>query len=384
MSSIKSKAKLLLSKNKNTRWGSFLYTLCRKLWRVTIYCYGNLIAIPKAYRIKKQIVESRKQNKKIILLFGAPNHSNLGDNARTVCIHDWIKENYKGHELFIFNFTLDNIYLKIIKPVVQKEDMIFLHSGYHITDMFSIYYFVYAHVFKLFPGNPIFFFPQTVNFVYDRMLNQLKETWSKHEKFIFSARDVESHKIISPCFQHAPQNLLLMPDIVTSLIGKYIPKNIESHGILCCLRNDSEKKWNTSEVFNALKAITEDIKLTDTTLGNDFYEDIEKKRQLIHQQIDYFSQFKAIVTDRFHGTIFSLIANVPVIVIDSTDHKLSSGVHWFMLPEFEGRIYYAQSLNDMENYVRQVMVSPPLAPPRPILYDKYYANLKSIVDKIYS
>lgn len=41
------------------------------------------------------------------------------------------------------------------------------------------------------------------------------------------------------------------------------------------------------------------------------------------------SHYKVVITDRYHGTIFSLIANTPVIIIKSTDHKVTTGADWF-------------------------------------------------------
>ncbi|WP_082026255.1 polysaccharide pyruvyl transferase family protein [Prevotella pectinovora] len=42
--------------------------------------------------------------------------------------------------------------------------------------------------------------------------------------------------------------------------------------------------------------------------------------------LQQFAKYQVVITDRYHGTIFSQIVNTPVIVISSTDHKLRSGV----------------------------------------------------------
>ena len=71
--------------------------------------------------------------------------------------------------------------------------------------------------------------------------------------------------------------------------------------------------------------------------------------------IKEFSRYKVVITDRYHGTIFSLISNTPTIVIGSTDHKLSSGVDWFKgIKEFEKYIFFANSLEEAELLAKKI------------------------------
>ena len=62
--------------------------------------------------------------------------------------------------------------------------------------------------------------------------------------------------------------------------------------------------------------------------------------------LQQFAKYQVVITDRYHGTIFSQIVNTPVIVISSTDHKLSSGVKWFPQEKFSDNISVAKDLNE--------------------------------------
>jgi exopolysaccharide biosynthesis predicted pyruvyltransferase EpsI len=73
---------------------------------------------------------------------------------------------------------------------------------------------------------------------------------------------------------------------------------------------------------------------------------VKHKEKVIFDQIRMMSKHKLTVTDRYHGTIFSVIANTPVIVLGSTDHKLSSGVKWFSDKLFSKVIYFASSIDE--------------------------------------
>ena len=57
------------------------------------------------------------------------------------------------------------------------------------------------------------------------------------------------------------------------------------------------------------------------------------------------SQYKCVITDRYHGTIFSLCANTPVIIIQSNDHKVITGANWFK-NIYDDYVYVAKNLDD--------------------------------------
>lgn len=80
------------------------------------------------------------------------------------------------------------------------------------------------------------------------------------------------------------------------------------------------------------------------------------------------------MTDRYHGTIFSLVANTPVVVISSADHKLSSGVEWFPKEYFSDSIFYAKDLSEVTNLVNKIIDSPVAIQNPAYFKNKYYSN----------
>ena len=112
------------------------------------------------------------------------------------------------------------------------------------------------------------------------------------------------------------------------------------------MRNDKEA-FHQPEAIEQLRRKLEEFittEQTDTTVDIPPDEVIADRKRILHSTFDYFSRFQAVVTDRYHGTIFSLIGNTPVVVLNSNDHKLASGVKWF--PEsFSGHVYFAETLD---------------------------------------
>lgn len=110
--------------------------------------------------------------------------------------------------------------------------------------------------------------------------------------------------------------------------------------------NDMEAYYSPSDIQSLRSKLSKktDINIMDTTINASTYL-IDKYRDiLIESYLKEYSNYELVITDRYHGTIFSLVTNTPVIVLSSTDHKLSSGVKWFP-SEFNDYIVFAENLD---------------------------------------
>lgn len=81
--------------------------------------------------------------------------------------------------------------------------------------------------------------------------------------------------------------------------------------------------------------------------------------------------FKTVITDRHHGTIFSAMANTPVIVINSADHKLSSGVNRFPQEEFVENVQFAKDLDDAYAKAKEILEKVDIRQNPPYFKDNY-------------
>lgn len=292
--------------------------------------------------INAELKKNRNSDK--IFLFGSPNQVNLGDQAQTYCIENWLKKNYPQHKIFTFTYyTITDTILRTIRQSIGKNDLIFIHSGYHITDLYNLID-KYCKIIQLFPDYHIVIMPQTINFEKDKNKEKLVSTiFNSHGNITLMCRDDISYKKAQNIFSNC--KLLLYPDIVTSLIGLKRFEN-KREGILFCMRNDKEAFYNNESISllrDRLSPIKTEITDTDSKY---FYRTIQHHREkILEDKWNEFSRYKVIVTDRYHGTIFSLIANTPVIVLSSTDHKLSSGVKWFP-NEFGEFVSFAKDLDE--------------------------------------
>ena len=177
--------------------------------------------------------------------------------------------------------------------------------------------------------------------------------------------------------------LLLYPDIVTSLIGRRKYNN-HRDAVLFCMRNDGETFYKNSDVSMLMKKIEEKTKLktklTDTTINLKMNEIKNRIEDYIFNDINEFSKYRLIITDRYHGTIFSLIAGTPVIVLKTNDHKVSSGVDWFkdIYPQY---IRFSKSLEEVLPLAEEILKLNINNELDDYFEKKYYDSLKTIVNE---
>lgn len=293
------------------------------------------------------------KHKKRIFLFGTPYHCNMGDQAQTYCIINWFKNNYPQHKVIPFALRTSNgLSLKLMRKFIHNDDLIAFHIGYHLTNLYNEQS-VYCRIAQNFTDFPIIVFPQTINYTTEEEAQKTAKIFNRHGRITLLCRDQISFNTARNLFQGC--NLLLYPDIVTSLIGTKSFKN-EREGILLCMRNDKEAFYSKNQISGLrikLETISR-VDQTDTTINADIKEVIKNRETILNEIFEDYSKYKVIITDRYHGTIFSLIAGTPVIVLSSSDHKLSSGVKWF--PEsFSGHVSYVNDLTDAYNLADKIL-----------------------------
>lgn len=319
-----------------------------------------------------------------LFYFDIPIHPNLGDNAQYFCIKTWLKDNFPDYQCVeIDGLTLSDIKCGIIdklKAIIKKDDIIFFQSGYCTQDLGGYHNLIHKIIITNFPGHPIIMLPQTVYFRDNKEAQLVSRIYEQHGNIFFMARDYTSETIAKKLFPSL--SVTAYPDIVTSLIGTRISVPENRYGIVLCIRNDSEKFYSNEELDQLQNKLSRNFKVSicDTTVDiskGDFRMQMQKK---INDLIDRFQKAKVVITDRYHGTIFSLIAGTPVIVIKTTDHKVKTGVDWFK-GVYDEYVCYCDTLDDAEKQAIKFYNGNYSYRLDPYFKEKYYDCLKEKIDQ---
>ncbi|MSC84782.1 hypothetical protein EAI89_11760 [Eubacterium sp. am_0171] len=327
-----------------------------------------------------QILKSRKNKK--IFVFGAPYHSNMGDQAQTLCIRQWLERTYPEYTIIILETLMANKcdfkFVNIVKRYIHSQDLVFLHSGYHTTDLYMLEEKLQRKVVQEFRNNKLIAFPQTIYYSNELELEKAKKIYNGHHNLVMLCRDITSYETANDIFPRV--KTLLFPDIVTSRIGKRYWGG-ERKKVLFCMRNDKEGLYSSEEIEQLRKQIEkkEETDITDTTLEIPIRKIRMNREEILNELWTSYAGYKLVITDRYHGTIFSLVAGTPVIVLASTDHKLESGVKWF--PEsFSSYVKFARSLNEAYEYAEQMLETKYDYKLEDYFDENYYSKLKKLLE----
>lgn len=347
------------------------YIYCKEYNRNKCYAIG---AIKKLLEV--DITQKR------IWYFCVPTHNNLGDQAQACCIEKYFRKFFSDHIVFklsnnAFDFYEEKI-LMILKEKIKETDLIFFQSGYTFTGIHP-YENMHRKIVENFPYNKIVFLPQTVKFKNQKILENVQNFYGKYDNIYFFARDKISYDIYKSIFPEH-RNVHCFPDIVTTEIGNYDFNNNERNGILLCVRNDVEKLYSFQEISLFKEKLQKIAKVSLSDTNSETKENSLKEYwKKIEETIDDYAQYQVIITDRYHGTIFALIANTPVIILKTTDHKVVTGADWFE-GVYEDYVYVVNDLEEASQVAQQIVTGFEYRKLPSYFKEKYYDRLKDIIE----
>lgn len=293
-----------------------------------------------------------------IFVFVSPGHTNLGDNAQTLCIREFLEKNYPGRRIQFFtndyiretNFAI----IPFVKRISRSTDPVFLHSGYRMTDVWPDSERMHRCVITTFTDRPVVSFPQTINYVSAAAREIAKHDFNSHPNHTLMCRDAVSFKTAESLFPNCRN--LLVPDMVTLKIGQYRfygPR----FGILVCKRNDQESNVSSDEFARIVAELSriDEVTVSDTSAKDSWKTMHKDLRGYLENVWSEYAKYRLVVTDRYHGTIFALIASTPVLVFPSTDHKVRSGLDWF--PEsFSDYVQFVPRPEDIPAVAKEMLL----------------------------
>ena len=331
-----------------------------------------------------RLISLRPADRRIFYL-GITNHVNLGDLGQHYCILKWINENYPKYQLEKFEsdavvYSKYN-FIERLKSVYRINDIIIFQSGYTTQDLGGNHNKMHEIVANALPKAKILMFPQTIFFQNEENKKRTAEILNNASNMLFLARDFLSFKTAKQMMPNI--RVEAYPDIVTTLIGTLTFNNLRE-GVCLCTRNDGEKLYTKDEIDaleNRLVSNGFIVKQKDTQSSATLNEIRSNLKHHIETEIESYSHFKVTITDRYHGTIFSLCAGTPVIIIKTTDHKVTTGADWFK-GIYDDYVYVAYDLDDAYIIAQSILSKQFNYRLLPYFKVKYYDKLKELFESL--
>ncbi len=344
--------------------------------------------LPVAYSEMKNASELKAAagRKKIFYLMGLnERHKNLGDQAQGVAIRKWFSKHLDDHLIFEYRCYENHDHLRVIEQFIEPGDVIFLHSGGNFGDTWPRTELIRQDIIGRFGKNPIIQLPQTIDFSPTpdgrALLQNAQRVVMAHPRILIMARDLRSAELAREYFPGKP--VFAYPDMVLSLADDYAtryerPPVGRKSRLLMIMRKDREGIFDSSQI-QMLRSLFagQIVEISDTDLpGRYGRQDV---RSILDRYLDFMARFDHILTDRYHGVIFSVLTNRPCVVLPTTNHKLTSAASWF---EDMTTVHFASSIDDVSRAARIVVDARPAmeSPWNERVFDPMAATVRSLLN----
>lgn len=299
----------------------------------------------------KNWIENYKNTEKIIL-FQTPEYGNLGDQAIAIATKKIL--NYKFNNKLILEFTLEEYKRshKLIKQLINTKDILYIQGGGNLGNLYMEAEKMRREIISNFSKNKIVIMPQSISFT-NNLEGKIEKKimsnfYSKHKNLHIITRDEKSYEIGKELFKN--NNIYIMPDTVLYLEDYYLKDMKEKReNIIFTIRKDKEKLLSNEKINEIIKILEKNnikYSIDDTTVN--YSVNKETRDYEVEKILRKISKSKLNITDRFHGVIFSVITNTPVIVFKSLDHKIEYGVRWFKNLDW---VHYVTEKDDLEEII---------------------------------
>lgn len=322
--------------------------------------------------IIKELIKKYKNTPKILYLL-TPEHKNLGDHAIAIANEKIIKEKYKEYLFLEFSYRTCKKSSQLLKNLINDEDIIVIPGGGNLVDFYEEYGKIREEIIANYLKNKIIIMPQSITFDEGEKLEKIKKIYMNHSKLYILARDIKSYEQGKKYFN--TNNIFLAPDSAFYL--EKVKSNINKReGIKMLLRNDIEKKLSNDRVEEIIKIIKKEkvkFEKLDTLLTYDINK--EQREYEVIKFLNEISKAKLIITDRFHGVIFSVLTGTPVIAFKSKDHKIEEGIKWFVDLEW---VHYNPNIDEISKLIKKYINEE-----LDIKVDNKLKELKEILERVF-
>lgn len=277
-----------------------------------------------------------------------PKLKNIGDHAQAVAIHLWIENSFPSVEVIELDKEQSRYYLPALKRLLTPQDIVFLHSGGNLGDRGIWSERIRRLLIKNLPNNKIVSLPQTIFFSDTKNGNIQKEItrniYQSHPDLVVIGRDPYSGELAQDLFPQA--QTFCMPDFVLSLPPRSTDTKNSAPKILLCLRLDNESALSDEQRQTMASLLPYDCTYYDTTLDSPI--SLDQREEILDQTLKLFLEHDVVITDRYHGLIFTVLCQKPCIVLRTVDHKLTSAIYWF---KDMSSIIFAETLSELPDRV---------------------------------
>lgn len=290
-----------------------------------------------------------------------PDIRNVGDSAIWLGEMAYLKARFAKRPAYAC--TIRSLSEEALEAAVP-EGPIFIHGGGNFGDIWPFHQDFRERVLQRWPDRTIIQFPQSIHYSDPKRIDDCARIIARHRHFVLLVRDKESLDFAT---RHFDCDVRLCPDMALC-IGMTDPIGTPQMPVLCMLRKDKEAASPGQSGHSGLPTedwITESksqVRIAKAlgmlgALPSFNRDDINLSKldaaatQRFRRGVTQLSRAQAVVTDRLHVHIVSLLLGKPHAVLDNSYGKIRR-----FMDAFTGGndlTYTASSLDDAVEWAQE-------------------------------
>ena len=259
-----------------------------------------------------------------------PDHPGLGDHAMAVAVRRWFGRHFAERPVLEINVGEVLRLFPAVRRLVGGDDLVFLHSGGNLGDRYLRTEEGRRVLIEAFPRNRIISLPQLICFSdtpegrREQAISQ--RIYNAHPALTVIAREPRSAELAEQLFPRC--QTICTPDFALRLEPPAPPSRGSGRPkALLCFRRDVEGVLTADDHARIRDSLPYECETFDTRV--DYPIDPGGGEAAVRRALELFRSVDLVVTDRFHGTVFSIVCRTPCVALRTADHKLPSGFTWF-------------------------------------------------------
>lgn len=276
-----------------------------------------------------------------VVLLDYPNNPNVGDSLIWLGEIAYLKSRYIN-----IQYVCDskNYNAQQLRKVLDADTIILVHGGGNFGTLWPEEQAFREKVLLDFASTPCIQLPQSIYFDDDEALNRAAKIIDAHSDYTILTRDKASYELVQKSFK---SKVFMCPDMAFFMKPQTMSKE-SSYDCFVLARNDHERShdWAVSLPFK-IHGISYQVRdwLNTNAIEKVIYK-IEKHSLIFRRVFDknnlvlmwlwnQLAKFrrnrgaalmqcgKIVITDRLHAHILCLLLDIPHIVIDNANKKIS-------------------------------------------------------------
>ncbi len=263
-----------------------------------------------------------------IFLLDMATHSNIGDAALGVAQQRLIGQYYPEYvPIYAAEIRLSQSGTwgpRQWAKLYRKGDVLWLHGGGNLGNRYGYCDGTRRALIAAFGDAPKTTFPLSVSMLpgdAGAFIRDAAPAYGQARCLTLLLRDPISLRKVREFFPQADARL--SPDIVLSMAQWYVTPPCKREGIYLCMRNDAERFYTQADIDGMIAELVSagyQAQQGDMTCQRKITPRI--RDGIVFATIGKHSRFQAVITDRLHGMVLSIVARTPCVVVRTGDQKL--------------------------------------------------------------